>query len=129
MSQSLTKNQQLVLESLKSASKPQTAYSLLEQLSKHGLKAPPQVYRALEKLQKLGLIHKLESINSFVACQHNECAHKLAGFAICDECYKVSEIIDENLEFQIHSAAEAAGLAPNKSTMEIHGICDSCKDS
>ena len=66
MSQSLTKNQKLVLESLKSASKPQTAYSLLGQLNEHGLKAPPQVYRALEKLQKLGLIHKLESINSYV---------------------------------------------------------------
>ena len=62
MSKSLTKNQILVLDKLTAASKPQTAYSLLEQLKEHGLKAPPQIYRALDKLLALGLIHKLESI-------------------------------------------------------------------
>ena len=51
---------------VKAAPKPQTAYSLLEQLKEHGLKAPPQIYSALEKLLTLGLIHKLESINSFL---------------------------------------------------------------
>ena len=129
MSKSLTKNQILVLEKLTAASKPQTAYSLLEQLKEHGLKAPPQIYRALEKLLALGLIHKLESINSFVACQHSDCAHQIAGFAICDGCDQVSEIIDDNLESQIHSVAKTAGLVPKKSTMEIHGLCSSCQGS
>ena len=129
MSKSLTKNQILVLDTLKAAPKPQTAYSLLEQLKENGLKAPPQIYRALEKLLTLGLIHKLESINSFVACQHSDCAHQIAGFAICDGCDQVSEIIDDNLESQIRSVAKTAGLVPKKSTMEIHGLCRSCKGS
>ena len=129
MSKSLTKNQILVLDTLKAAQKPQTAYSLLEQLKEHGLKAPPQIYRALEKLLALGLIHKLESINSFVACQHSDCAHQMAGFVICDGCDQVSEIIDDNLELQIFSVAKTAGLVPKKSTMEIHGLCHSCKGS
>ena len=129
MSKSLTKNQILVLDTLKAAQKPQTAYSLLEQLKEHGLKAPPQIYRALEKLLSLGLIHKLESINSFVACQHSDCAHQIAGFVICDGCDQVSEIIDDNLESQIRSVAKTAGLVPKKSTMEIHGLCRSCVGS
>jgi Fur family zinc uptake transcriptional regulator len=129
MRQALTKNQVLVLDKLTAASKPQTAYSLLEQLREHGLKAPPQIYRALEKLLALGLIHKLESINSFVACQHSDCAHQIAGFAICDGCDQVSEIIDDNLESQIRSVAKTVGLVPKKSTMEIHGLCSSCKGS
>ena len=126
MSKSLTKNQILVLDKLTAASKPQTAYSLLEQLKEHGLKAPPQIYRALDKLLALGLIHKLESINSFVACQHADCAHQIAGFAICDGCDQVSEIIDDELESQIRSVAKTAGLVPKKSTMEIHGLCILC---
>ena len=126
MSKSLTKNQILVLDKLTAASKPQTAYSLLEQLKEHGLKAPLQIYRALDKLLALGLIHKLESINSFVACQHADCAHQIAGFAICDGCDQVSEIIDDELESQIRSVAKTAGLVPKKSTMEIHGLCISC---
>lgn len=126
MNELLTKHQSLVLEILVAASKPQTAYSLLDQLSEHGLKAPPQIYRALEKLVALGLIHKLESINSFVACQHRDCIHQLSGFMICDSCDHVSEIIDNNLESQIKMMAQSAGLVPTKSTMEIHGLCRTC---
>ncbi len=129
MSKSLTKNQILVLNTLTSAPKPLTAYSLLDRLKEHGFKAPPQIYRALEKLLAVGLIHKLESINSFVACQHSDCAHQIAGFAICDECDQVSEIIDDDLESQIRSVAKTAGLVPKKSTMEIHGLCSSCADN
>ena len=129
MSKSLTKNQILVLNTLTSAPKPLTAYSLLDRLKEHGLKAPPQIYRALEKLLAVGLIHKLESINSFVACQHNDCDHQIAGFAICDGCDQVSEIIDDDLESQIRSVAKTAGLVPKKSTMEIHGLCSSCADN
>lgn len=129
MSKPLTKNQALVLDTLTAASKPLTAYSLLDRLKENGLKAPPQIYRALEKLLALGLIHKLESINSFVACQHSDCAHQIAGFAICDGCDRVSEIIDDTLESQIHSVAKAAGLVPKNSTMEIHGLCSACEGS
>ena len=129
MSKSLTKNQILVLNTLPSAPKPLTAYSLLDRLKEHGFKAPPQIYRALEKLLAVGLIHKLESINSFVACQHSDCAHQIAGFAICDGCDQVSEIIDDDLESQIRSVAKTAGLVPKKSTMEIHGLCSSCADN
>ena len=128
MSKPLTKNQRLVLEMLTTAPKPVSAYSLLDQLKEYGLRAPPQIYRALEKLLALGLIHKVESINSFVACQHSGCAHQIAGFAICDQCNQVDEIIDDNLESQIKILAEGAGLVPKKSTMEIHGICRTCKD-
>ena len=129
MNKPLTKNQILVLNTLIAAPKPLTAYSLLDRLKEHGIKAPPQIYRALEKLLAVGLIHKLESINSFVACQHSDCAHQIAGFAICDGCDQVSEIIDDNLESQIRSVAKTAGLVPRKSTMEIHGLCSSCADN
>ena len=129
MSKSLTKNQILVLNTLTAAPKPLTAYSLLDRLKEHGIKAPPQIYRALEKLLAVGLIHKIESINSFVACQHSGCAHQISGFVICDGCDQVCEIIDDNLESQIRSVAKTAGLVPRKSTTEIHGLCSSCTEN
>ena len=113
---------------LTTAPKPVSAYSLLDQLKEYGLRAPPQIYRALEKLLALGLIHKVESINSFVVCQHSDCAHQIAGFAICDHCNQVDEIIDDNLESQIKMLAEGVGIVPKKSMMEIHGTCHTCKD-
>jgi Fur family zinc uptake transcriptional regulator len=125
----LTKNQSLVLEVLESHRIPLSAYSILEQLANAGLRAPPQVYRALEKLIDCGLIHKLESINSYVACQHRHCgSHQVTSFAICDSCDRVSEIIDVEFESKLHGLAEKVGLKPKHSTVEIHGLCDHCAD-
>ena len=47
-SETLTKNQALVLERLEAANSPLSAYELLDQLREEGIKAPLQIYRALE---------------------------------------------------------------------------------
>ena len=126
----LTKNQSLVLEVLESHRNPLSAYSILEQLADAGLRAPPQVYRALEKLIDYGLIHKLESINSYVACQHHHCgSHQVTSFAICDSCDRVSEIVNTEFENTLHGLAEQSGLTPTHSTTEIHGTCAACSEN
>ena len=123
----LTKNQTLVLSVLEESSIPLSAYTILERLGEHGLRAPPQVYRALAKLLDLGLAHKLASMNSFLACQHTQCgSHQVTSFAICDGCEQVSEIINTEFERQLNSLANDVGLQPTRSTIEIHGLCDQC---
>ncbi len=126
----LTKNQGLVLKVLESHQSPLTAYTILERLNDSGLRAPPQVYRALDKLIDLGLIHKLESINSFIACQHRHCtSHQITSFAICESCQCVSEIVNAEFEQTLHGLAENAGLIPRHSTIEIHGLCTACRNT
>ena len=66
----LTKNQSLVFETLQRADQPISAYTILDRLRDHGFRAPLQVYRALDKLVEAGLVHRLESLNAFVACAH-----------------------------------------------------------
>ena len=46
----LTKNQELVLGALEKAEGPLSAYTILDALRDDGLRAPLQVYRALDKL-------------------------------------------------------------------------------
>ena len=126
----LTKNQTLVLSVLEESSIPLSAYTILERLGEHGLRAPPQVYRALDKLLDLGLAHKLASMNRFLACQHTQCgSHQVTSFAICDGCEQVSEIINTEFERQLNSLAKDVGLQPTRSTIEIHGLCDQCSSS
>ena len=85
----LTKNQKIVLDFIQKSNKPVKAYSILSNVSKKGLKAPPQVYRALEKLIKVGKIHKVESRNAFVACKNSNCEiSKATAFSICETCEK-----------------------------------------
>jgi Fur family zinc uptake transcriptional regulator len=67
----LTANQQLVSAALTEAEVPQSAYAILERLQGKGIKAPLQVYRALEKPINFGLVHRLEILNAFVVCDHH----------------------------------------------------------
>ena len=63
----LTRNQTMVMAALTKSQAPMSAYAILNQLREHGFRAPLQVYRALDKLGELGLVHRLESLNAFVA--------------------------------------------------------------
>ncbi|MEX3009785.1 Fur family transcriptional regulator [Hoeflea sp. TYP-13] len=123
----LTKNQGLVYDALSSAKGPLSAYAILDGLRDHGIRAPLQVYRALDKLLELGLVHRLESLNSFVACQHPECESRdTMVFAICMKCEKVSELADDRLEAQLKSLALKDGFSMNAATIELRGVCKEC---
>lgn len=127
----LTKNQGFVLKALQGAPGPQSAYDLLAKLGDQGLKAPPQVYRALDKLVALGLAHRLESLNAFVACGHdhhhgNEAEDHAVVFTICDDCGQVDEITDTGLAEQLQGLARKSGFNPEKTTLELHGSCEKC---
>ena len=62
--QALSKNQQVVLDIIEKAKEPLKAYSILFNVQKKGIKAPQQIYRALDKLIEIGKIHKVESRNA-----------------------------------------------------------------
>ena len=123
----LTKNQTLVLNVLLKAGLPLSAYSILEKLRKHGFKAPLQVYRALEKLIDTGQVHRIESKNAFIACEHSSCEiSQMTAFTICQRCEKVSEVMDEELSNYVNLRAEKLGITMTKTNIEFHGLCNRC---
>lgn len=125
----LTKNQSLVMDVLSHAETPMSAYTILDKLREHGFRAPLQVYRALEKLLEMGLVHRLESINSFVACAHREhacCQHGTVAFAICENCGQVSEFHDHTIDDRLDGWAKKSGFKPQKTTIEVRGLCVTC---
>ncbi|MBN9116578.1 MAG: transcriptional repressor, partial [Pandoraea sp.] len=107
--------------------KPVKAYDLLESLrDSHAGAAPPTVYRALDFLLENGFIHKLESINSFVFCQHPAEAHQVP-FLICDVCEGATELCDEGAIAQmIKQQARGFGFRAKAQTLEVHGVCKGC---
>lgn len=123
----LTKNQQAVFDALKTSDTAKTAYELLDDLRDQGLRAPPQIYRALEKLGELGLVHRLESMNAFVACGQHDCSgHQSVAFAICDDCGKVEEISGKEIEQELSAISQKTGFHLSKSVLELHGHCGTC---
>ncbi|WP_205032283.1 Fur family transcriptional regulator [Hwanghaeella grinnelliae] len=129
MGTDLTKNQQLVFDALSGADGPLSAYTILDLLRERGFRAPPQVYRALDKLVDIGLVHRLESLNAFVACRHPGCDthEETIAFAICEDCGKVAEISDDALSDELGQIAGRSGFLLKKSTVELRGICGACR--
>lgn len=124
----LSKNQQIVLEIIEKAKEPLKAYSILFSVQKRGIKAPPQVYRALERLIELGKIHKIESKNAFVACKNSNCEiTKATAFSICEKCEKVTEINNSKLTNYLSNFQDTAGMKYNKYNLEFFGLCKKCK--
>ncbi|EIM75481.1 ferric uptake regulator family protein [Nitratireductor aquibiodomus RA22] len=127
MSADLTRNQALVMKTLSGAEAPLSAYTILDRLRGDGLRAPLQVYRALEKLTELGLVHRLESLNAFVACAHPNChEQELIAFAICEDCGKVEEFSDDVVKDRLDGWTRSHGFRPAKTTIEIRGNCGGC---
>ena len=123
----LTKNQMLVLEALNGATQPMSAYVILDKLRDSGLRAPLQVYRALDKLIDSGLVHRLESLNAFVACAHKHCHDNCASaFAICEKCGSVTEFSDDAVMERLRSWSGKAKFAPSKMVVEVRGVCAAC---
>ncbi|MBA8900435.1 Fur family transcriptional regulator [Phyllobacterium sp. P30BS-XVII] len=127
--QELTKNQTLVFNTLSRADGPLSAYTILDQLRGEGFRAPLQVYRALEKLLDYGMVHRLESINAFVACAHphsHSHNHGMIAFAICEKCGQVSEFSDDVITQRVRQWTTDNAFKPSKTTIEIRGVCASC---
>lgn len=129
ISPELTRNQTLVFDVLSKAEGPLSAYTILDHLRDDGFRAPLQVYRALEKLLDYGMIHRLESLNAFVACAHPQCHnHDLIAFAICDQCGQVTEFSDTAIENLVSAWGLQNGFAASKTTLELRGHCKNCTE-
>ena len=125
--ETLSKNQKIILDYIEKVNEPIKAYSILHNVQKKGIKAPPQVYRALDKLVEIGKIHKIESKNAFVACKNSNCQiSKATAFSICESCEEVSEISDHKLSKYLKTFQEKAGMKFNKYNLDFFGLCKKC---
>ena len=118
-----------VLRLIAQGGKPIKAYDLLELVRAGegaGAAAPPTVYRALDFLLANGFLHKLESVNAFVACHHPSTAQHSVPFLICDRCHSAVELEDQHVVALLDERARALGFVPQAQTLEVHGLCARC---
>ena len=124
----LSKNQQIIFDLIHKSSEPLKAYTILFSVQKKGIKAPPQVYRALDKLVEIGKIHKIESKNAFVACKNSNCEiSKATAFSICEICEKVTEISSAGLSKYLANFKDKDGMKYSKYNLEFFGLCKKCR--
>lgn len=124
--QRLTDPRLFTLEIIAGASKPLSAYDVLDALSKRLDKPkPPTAYRALEFLVEHGFIHRIESLNAYVTCAEDH-KHKGSQFMICDSCGRVEEVHLCHMPEGLRKQAESKGFKLSHWNAELHGTCGKC---
>ncbi len=125
----LTKVRQQVLEIIWAQHHPIGAYDVLQKLQQAGHKpAPPTAYRALEFLVSAKLIHRIESLNSYIGCPSPNANHQ-CQFYICTECEDIAEVNNTAVSDALRLSAQALGFESREPVIEVHGVCKRCLES
>ena len=125
---SLTPSRTIVIKTLSNHLKPTSAYELQKEINKD-IKNKlniSTVYRVLEFWMKLGLIHKISTINKYLICfSPNEKHTHMLNF--CTICEKVVETCNEKMGLNFKKSTAKLDLSFNSSqTIEIPVICPEC---
>ena len=108
--------------------RPLKAYDLLRRLStKTRAVKPPTVYRALDFLLKMGLVHRVEALDAFLACLHQH-PHHSSQLLVCGQCGDVRELHGKLFDEAVQKLAKSASFTPSASTVEIQGCCAACRE-
>ena len=121
-----TPNRQYVFQLMAKQKGAISAYDLLEKLKLHDNKAqPPTIYRALDFLLENHFIHRVESINAYLMCDHFGCEHPMQ-LLICDQCKSVIALNDPVIDDAFLAQAKLSGFKITNKVLEAHGICYNC---
>ena len=115
-----------VLETIWKSHKPIKAYDILNELKGVGSEKPPTVYRALNFLLENGLIHKLNSHQSYIGCQHPN-THDQCYFLSCEKCGEVSECCSSEIDDVFNLIVNKEKFIKTNIVCEISGTCAYCR--
>lgn len=122
----LTGPRRRVLELLLRQGGPTKAYDLIAGYGEDGGAAkPPTVYRALEFLEKQGFVHRIESLNAYMACRQVGETHS-AAFLICDCCGATREVAPFAAK-NVGALFAGSGYEISTLVVEARGLCAACR--
>lgn len=112
---------------LLASKRPVSAYELIALLEERQQRkiAPLTVYRHLDFLIRVGLVHRLESTQSYLPCDHPEYAHE-SQYLLCSSCGSVDEVESKPIKSMLQKIADQRGFHTENTVVEIKGVCGSC---
>ena len=124
----LTPQRLAIYRALETAKDPLTAYELKDQvnhLSNESFNIST-IYRVLDFWTELGLIHKIDSSNTFIVCndEHRNHVHDLQH---CTQCQSVKESCE--ISSLMKMPESASFLIDTHQVIEIQGQCAKCSDT
>jgi Fur family transcriptional regulator, zinc uptake regulator len=122
----LTPLRKKVLTALLEADAPTGAYELLTCISDDREAKPPTIYRTLDFLLTMGLVHRIASQQAYVPCRHWGHPHT-AAILLCDDCGRADELDVDSIMADFRSEAASVSFRSDRAIIEIHGYCPDCR--
>lgn len=105
------------------------AYDVLSDLQRErGHAAPPTVYRALDFLVEIGVLHRAESLNGFIFCPHFDEQHSSVILS-CSSCGKTEELHAADTVATLSAFCHAKGFAVAQGPLVLSGLCAKCQQA
>lgn len=105
------------------------AYDLQDDMRiAQGRVAPMTVYRALDFLMQMGIVHRVDALNTFVVCAHQHAHDDESLQTVLLACTVCGEVREEVLpaETAALSAAIQQRLTFAPTAFEVKGLCATC---
>ncbi len=128
----VTKPRVSVIRCLSSASRPLSARDIYVQTTEQeDLVSVDQVtvYRILEMLSELGLVHQVSPTGAYMACFHHQCFHAQHVLTRCIECEMIIEIDipQETVAPLLWYLKTELGFEADEHVFQMNGVCAKCE--
>ena len=136
-----TRARRALLDALSEAKGPVTPAELLESAREgHAALGLVTVYRTLEILEALGIVHKLhlaEGCHSYVlgavrgvadGSHGHDTADGHGHHVICQECHRAVEFAGCDIDAVVAAVQAQTGFEVQSHWLEIFGLCPSCQE-
>lgn len=127
----ITKPRQAVLQCLASAKDPVSPRQILDIIQKD--EATPDidqvsVYRILEALSELGLVHQVFPSGGYMACFHQHCSAAFHVLTRCSACEKTEEldVPDDAVKRLVEHLRNEFGFTAQGHAFQVNGRCERC---
>jgi len=124
----VTKPRKQVLEAIEKAEGPMSPYDIGRAMEGQGEHLDQvTIYRVINLLCSLNLVHKVFSRGGYVRCDllEEEGCHR---FLLCRGCGNLQEFRDEALCDQESQIAQKMGFQAEHHVTESSGLCKDCRD-
>lgn len=125
----ITNPRKMLVTFLAKSDKVLSPYEMKALLKKEKINADVvTIYRVLEVLESMSLVHKVQAFNGYVRCntkkmQPGVCHHYL----LCRSCKKVEEVEGENLSQLEKKISQQNHFQIESHYLEFMGLCAACK--
>lgn len=128
----ITQQRRAVISCIARTSEPLSAPGIYEELSKRSDTAgvdKVSVYRVLETLLELHLVHRVIPHGSYIACTHRHCTASYHVMTRCTACQSVEEkhVPHEVVAPLLFHLSNTLNFKPDGHLLHIDGVCSRCK--